>query len=226
MRNRIIAIDGPSASGKSTVARRLAVRLGCTYVDSGAVYRGITWKVLADQCEPARTEEVIACLDRMSMEFFVTEGAVRFRIDGVEPGPGLRSEAISGRVSEVAAIPAVRAAATGWLRSMTRLGNLVMEGRDIGTVVFPGADFKFYLDASPDERARRRSAELSADAQGVPAVLAALQRRDGIDSGRKTAPLRIAEGAVVLDTTGLSIDEVVGRIVRAIEERGTACQTA
>jgi CMP/dCMP kinase len=225
VRNRIIAIDGPSASGKSTVARRLASRLGCTYVDSGAVYRGITWKVLEDQCDPARTEEVGACLGRMSMEFFVTEGAVRFRIDGVEPGPALRSEAISGRVSEVAAMPAVRAAATGWLRTMICFGDLVMEGRDIGTVVFPDADFKFYLDASPAERARRRSAELRADTEGVPAVLAALQRRDGIDSGRTTAPLRIAEGAVVLDTTGLSIDEVVGRIVGAIEARGTACQT-
>ena len=218
MSNRVIAIDGPSASGKSTVARLVAARLGWLYVDSGSVYRGITWQALRAACEPSRPAEIAACLQRMKFEFFVTGGAVRFRINGGDPGQELRSETVSERVSEVSAIPEVRAAATAWLRDMRGLGSLVMEGRDIGTVVFPNAAFKFYLDASAQERARRRSSELEAGrgTGDVARVRAAIERRDQKDRGRPNAPLRVADGATVIDTTGLSVDAVVARIAQMI----------
>ena len=182
MPNKVIAIDGPSASGKSTVAKKVAAGLGYQYVDSGALYRGIAWKAAEVGCDPAKPGEIVAALDRMDVKFFVEAGAVRYRIDGYEPRAEIRTERVSGLVSLAAAIPEVRARVTQWLRDMAGLGNLVMEGRDIGTVVFPGAQAKFYLDASPED-----------------------QR----DSGRKTAPLKLADDAQVVDTTGLSIDQVV-----------------
>jgi cytidylate kinase len=219
MPNRVIAVDGPAASGKSTVARRLAAQLGYRYVDSGALYRGIAWKVLEQGRDTSSPADVLSVLRTMAVEFFVADEAVRYRIDGYEPRTEIRSEQVSGAVSAVAAMPEVRETVTQWLRDMIRFGNLVMEGRDIGTVVFPAADAKFYLDASPEERARRRHAELhpSGETPGVDRVMSSLQTRDRKDSGRKTAPLRIAEDARVVDTTGLTIDQVVAEIAgRAI----------
>lgn len=216
--NDVIAIDGPSASGKSTVARRVAACLGRLYVDSGALYRGITWRTLEDGHDPARPEQVLATLRAMVVEFFVEAGAVRFRIGGYEPVAEIRGERVNERVSEVAANHAVREQVTAWLRSMASQGALVMEGRDIGTVVFPDAAHKFYLDASPEERARRRHAELAGT--DVTRVMASLQTRDRRDSGRQTAPLRVAGDARVVDTTGLSIDAVAARIVAAVTAKG------
>lgn len=214
MPSRIIAVDGPAASGKSTVARRLAALWGCRYVDSGALYRGIAWKVLDQARDPSCPADVLAVLTAMQVEFFVADGAVRYRIDGYEPRVEIRQEHVSAAVSAVAAIPEVRTQVTAWLRDMTRFGDLVMEGRDIGTVVFPQADAKFYLDASPEERARRRHAELdpAGTHQSVDRVKSSLQTRDQKDSRRATAPLRMAADARVVDTTGLSIDDVVARI--------------
>ena len=216
MPNRVIAVDGPAASGKSTVARKLAAQLNYRYVDSGALYRGIAWKALAMGRDPSHPAEVIETLRTMNVEFFKAEGAVCYRIDGVEPRAEIRTERVSGAVSAVAAMPEVRTAVTQWLRDMVRFGNLVMEGRDIGTVVFPGADKKFYLDASPEERARRRHAELgpTGEVADVNGVMSSLQNRDRKDSGRSTAPLRVAEDAEVIDTTGLTIDQVVAEIAR------------
>lgn len=214
MSSDVIAIDGPSASGKSTVARKVAARLGRLYVDSGALYRGITWRVLEEGHDPAQPEQVLATLKAIPIEFFVEAQAVRFRIAGYEPVSEIRSERVNERVSLVAAMKDVRTQATAWLRAMAERGQLVMEGRDIGTVVFPDARFKFYLDASPEERARRRHAEL--DGTDVGRVMASLQTRDQRDSGRQTAPLCLAPDARTVDTTGLSIDEVVTRIVAIV----------
>lgn len=220
---RVIAIDGPSASGKSTVARKVAAAAGWLYVDSGALYRGITWKVLEDGGDPSNAAEVIAFVGRLKMEFFVAGGAVRFLIGGVEPVAEIRTDRVNERVSEVAATPQVRAAVTEWLRGMRRFGTLVMEGRDIGTVVFPDADMKFYLDASPEERARRRHAETrTAAPDDVGRVMASLQNRDRKDSARATAPLRIAPDARVIDTTGLTVDQVVAGIVETIRREAGA----
>lgn len=215
---KVIAIDGPSASGKSTVARKVAARLGCLYVDSGSLYRGIAWKAAEMGCNPAQSPEVVAAMGRMKVDFFVDAGAVRYRIEGYEPRAEIRTERVSEQVSWVAAIPEVRAQVTQWLRNMAGFGDLVMEGRDIGTVVFPDANAKFYLDASPEERARRRHAELSpaGEAADVGRVMDSLKNRDQRDSGRKTAPLKLAADAQVVDTTGLSIDQVVEKILNLI----------
>jgi cytidylate kinase len=197
------------------VARRLAARFGYRYVDSGALYRGIAWKTLENRGDAAKPADVLATLGAMRVEFFEADGAVRCRIDGHEPRAEIRTERVSGAVSAVAAMPEVRTAVTQWLRDMVRFGNLVMEGRDIGTVVFPAADRKFYLDASPEERARRRHAELqpAGEAKDVKGVMSSLQSRDRKDSGRAAAPLRVAADAIVIDTTGLTIDQVVEEIV-------------
>lgn len=211
----VIAIDGPSASGKSTVARKVASRLGGLYVDSGALYRAVAWQVLARGKDPQDQDAVTDTSDMIDARFFVENGAVVFEMEGERPGEALRTESVNVAVSPVAANPAVRAKVTDWLRAMRELGKLVMEGRDIGTVVFPDASFKFYLDASPEERARRRHAESTEDLS-VDAVGASLQRRDQIDSRRMTAPLTVADDAIVIDSTGLSIDDVVEDILTKI----------
>ncbi|MEI6168546.1 MAG: (d)CMP kinase [bacterium] len=218
MPNKVIAIDGPSASGKSTVARKVAARLGYKYVDSGALYRGLAWKVVELGLDPSDPAAVIAAMQRIKVEFIVESEAIRYRMNGVEPREEIRMEKVNESVSFVAAIPEVRAQVTQWLQAMISYGNLVMEGRDIGTVVFPGAAAKFYLDASPEERARRRHAELKSEnaPPDVGRVMVSLTNRDKRDSGRKTAPLKLAEDAQVVDTTGLNIDQVVDEIVRRL----------
>ena len=224
MSNSIItvAIDGPSASGKSTVSRRVAERLGFTYVDSGAMYRGLTWKSLREGLDVTRSESVIELSRRIKLEFFLRQRVVLFSIDGEEPGDQLRSEPVRERVSDVAAIPEIRSYVVGLLRDTTRFGNLVMEGRDIGTVVFPDSPFKFYLDADPEERARRRNLEIAAKEgqSDVSKVLDSLKRRDTKDATRKTAPLQIALGAKVIDSTSLQIEDVVELIVEQVLASG------
>jgi cytidylate kinase len=218
MPDNVIALDGPSASGKSTVARKVAARLGYKYVDSGALYRGLAWKVIESGLDPADPVAVMATMQRMKVDFRDENDAVRYQIDGYEPREEIRTEKVNESVSFVAAIPEVRAQVTQWLRDMVRFGNLVMEGRDIGTVVFPAARAKFYLDASPEERARRRHAELKTESapSDVGRVMVSLANRDQRDSGRKTAPLKLAEDAQVVDTTGLNIEQVVDEIVRRL----------
>jgi cytidylate kinase len=219
-----IAIDGPSASGKSTVARRVAAALGWLYVDSGAVYRGVTWQALRCGVKTDDGEALAAMMDAMGLEFFVGGGAVRFSVEGIEPVAELRTPEIVRHVSFVAAQPQVRARVVAWLQGMTRLGRVVMEGRDIGTVVFPDAAARFYLDASPDERARRRHAE-AAPVPGVATVADvanSLGLRDRMDRTRRTAPLKVAEGAEVIDSTGMTIEQVVARILERARQLGLA----
>jgi cytidylate kinase len=220
MASEVIAIDGPSASGKSTVARRVAAALGWTYVDSGAMYRGVTWKALQDSVDTADSAAVAALVQASAIEVFVQQGAVRFTVDGTDPGAQIRSPAVNEHVSPVSAVPAVRARITALLRDATRFGNLVVEGRDIGTVVFPEAKYKFYIDASAEERARRRHAEMDAKGAGSrDDVARSLSRRDTIDSGRKVAPLRIPEDAVVVDSTALTIEKVVELVLKRVERQ-------
>lgn len=211
--NRVIAIDGPSASGKSTVSKRVAAKLGDLYVDSGAVYRGVTWCALQRNV----WGDAAACvriLPELGFEMFVKDGAVKWRMDGRELGPELRTDIINEKVSRIAATPEIRVQVVAWLRDMLRFGNLVMEGRDIGSAVFPDAAHKFYIDADPAERARRRSAEVAGADMGK--VGDSLKRRDEIDSKRAKDPLKVAPGAVVLDTTGMSIAQVVEAIVERV----------
>lgn len=216
----IIAIDGPAASGKSTVSRRVAAALHGVHVDSGSLYRGLTWKLLRDGLSCRDEQAVLKMLASLRMEFFLAAGSVRFTIDGEDPGMEIRSERVAEQVSLVAAMPGVRAWIVERLRSMRQFGSLVMEGRDIGTVVFPYTPFKFFLDADPEERARRRLGDL-AGAEGTPSfskVKTSLLRRDALDSERAAAPLARAADALVIDTTSLSIDEVVAQIVSAARQ--------
>ncbi|MBP7829331.1 MAG: (d)CMP kinase [Kiritimatiellae bacterium] len=214
----VVAIDGPSASGKSTVSKRVAQELKFTYVDSGSLYRGMTWKALREGVEIARPDQVVDLMNRMQFEFYAENCIVLFTIDGEDPGLQIRSEPVRENVADIAAIPEVRAFLVARLQEMVRFGDIVMEGRDIGTVVFPETPFKYYLDADPEERARRRSLELkSMEGVGdVHKVLDSLKRRDKKDSTRKTAPLQIALGARVINSTSMSIEEVVAQIVAEV----------
>jgi len=217
-KDQVIAIDGPSASGKSTVARKVAAALGWLYVDSGALYRAVAWQMLQQGVDPGAVDAVAARVADLEAHFLVEDGAVVFEMGGERPGEALRREAVNLAVSPVAANAVVREQVTAWLREMLALGPLVMEGRDIGSVVFPTAAFKFYLDASPAERARRRHAETDENLS-VDDVGASLQRRDLIDSRRMTAPLTVAQDAEIVDSTGLTIDAVVDRILARVAPR-------
>lgn len=220
MSSFIVAIDGPAASGKSTVSRKVAALLHGAHVDSGSLYRGLTWKCLQAGVSCRDEEAVVRIMRALRMDFFLDGGSVRFTIDGEDPGAGIRSEAVGEKVSAVAAMPRVRAWIVERLRDMSRFGSLVVEGRDIGTVVFPDTPFKFFLDADPGERARRRLGDLATGtgASSFSRVKTSLLRRDALDSGRATAPLARAADARVIDTTGLSIDEVVAVIVNTVRE--------
>lgn len=214
----VVAIDGPSASGKSTVSREAARCLKFIYVDSGALYRGMTWKAVRAGVDVRDPERVVGIMQVSAWDLFIDELTLRFTIDGEDPTDHLRSEPVRERVSYVAAIPEVREFLVQRLRDSASFGDLVMEGRDIGSVVFPDARFKYYLDADPEERARRRHKELlAAEGQGdVRQVLDSLKRRDTIDSTRATAPLQIPLGAKVVNTTDLTIDDVVQLIVSEV----------
>ena len=213
-----VAIDGPAASGKSTVARGAAKGLHFNYVDSGSFYRGLTWKCLRDSVDTGRTDLVVALLARAQWELSLRDGQIVFAIDGDEPGEQLRSKPVQERVSDIAAIPEVRNFLVGKLRETARFGSLVMEGRDIGTVVFPDTPHKFYLDAHPEERARRRYKELAGSGAYDDAhqVMTSLQKRDHKDSTRKTAPLQIALGAKVIDSTGMDATAVIDAVIRQV----------
>jgi len=218
----IVAIDGPSASGKSTVSREVARRLGWVYVDSGALYRGVTWQALREGVDPRDRARLSAMLDRADWHFAVRDGAVEFTIGGLSPGVELRGPAVREAVSDVAAAPEVRRWVCARLREMERHAPLVMEGRDIGTVVFPEAPFKYFLDADPVERARRRAQDLRRQEgqADLEEVRAALLRRDAKDSTRTEAPLRRAPDARVIDSTRMTFEAVVEYILRDLRERG------
>jgi cytidylate kinase len=219
-KQRIIAIDGPAASGKSTVAREASKRLNCVYVDSGAFYRGVTWKMLQEGVNTKNPLAVLPALLKSKWKFDVRDRAVVFSIDGVEPGEALRDKDVREAVSDVAAIPGVRAFVVANLRKLKKLGSLAMEGRDIGSVVFPKTPYKFYLDADPEKRAERRHAELVArgETEKAQEVLESLKRRDEKDSARKTAPLKVADGAYVIDTSEYDVEGVARVLLGRIAE--------
>ena len=210
-KHHVIAIDGPSASGKSTVSKKLAQVMGYLYVDSGALYRGMTWKMLQENVDIHDTEVVIAKMDEIQWDFFIKDGSVWFSIDGTDPGQEIRGEAVRENVAIIATIPEVRAFIGEQLRNMRHFGNIVMEGRDIGSVVFPDSPFKFYIDASEEVRNARRQAQGHVDKIG---------ERDRIDATRKTSPLVTAPGAVVIDSSDLTLDQVVESVLHTLSQSG------
>ena len=204
----VIAIDGPAGSGKSTVGRRLAAELGLEYLDTGAMYRGVTFAALRRSIDPADAD-VVARLAKQ-VELVLADGTLT--VDGVDATIEIRGPEVTRAVSLVAANPEVRAEMVRRQREWTSARNGgVLEGRDIGTVVFPDAALKIYLTASPETRAQRRSQEVTdLDYQTVAADLA---RRDALDQGREVSPLALADDAVVVDTTDLTVDEIVADLV-------------
>jgi CMP/dCMP kinase len=210
---KVIAIDGPAGSGKSTVARRLAERLGLEYLDTGAMYRGVTFAALRRGVDPADTEPVAKLAQ--SVELDVSVDGVR--IDGVDATIEIRGPEVSRAVSLVAANPGVRAEMVRRQREWaTARGGGVMEGRDIGTVVFPDAVLKVYLNARPDVRAERRAAEVTGlDYETVAADMA---RRDALDQGRDVSPLTLAHDAFELDTSDMSVEEIVDELAGRIDD--------
>jgi len=213
MRQLIIAIDGPSGAGKGTVARAVASALGYKHVDSGAMYRAVGWKALSDGI-PLDDEEAVTALANASR----IEVAPAVTIDGTDITRAIRTPEIDRAAAAVARMPKVRAVLVEGQRRLGAPGGVVMEGRDIGTVVFPNADVKIYLDATPEERARRRAAD-PAHSRG-PASIAdigtALAARDEIDRTRQVSPLKIAEDAVRIDTTGKSVGQVVDEVLHVV----------
>ena len=210
---KVIAIDGPAGSGKSTVARRLAERLGLEYLDTGAMYRAITFAALRRGIDPAEPEPVEQLA--LSVELDVTTEHVR--VDDVDATIEIRGPEVSRAVSLVAANAGVRTEMVRRQREWAEArGGGVLEGRDIGTVVFPDAVLKVYLNARPEVRAERRAAEVSdLDYETVAADMA---RRDALDQGRETAPLRRADGALELDTSDLTVDEIVDDLARRVDD--------
>ena len=209
--HRVVAIDGPAASGKSSVARGLARRLGWLYVNTGAMYRAVTWFVLKKNVSPADADAILALLDNANLAFGVHDSESSVSIGGVDPTPWLRDENVNGAVSAVSAIPGVRDILVAAQRDYASLSDLVMEGRDIGSVVFPETPFKFYIDASPGVRARRRAL------QGLRDEIAA---RDRTDSTRRASPLIIADDAHIIDSSNLTIDGVIGEAIGLLKLQG------
>jgi CMP/dCMP kinase len=211
----VVAVDGPSGSGKSTVSRRLAAALGAQYLDTGAMYRAVTWAALVSGTDPRDAEAVARVAGEIDLEIGTDPDAPHATVDGTSVDRPIRGPEVTAAVSAVAAVPWVRQLLVAQQRKIiAAAGRIVVEGRDIGTVVAPDADLKVYLTATADARARRRSAENAAD---LSATAADLDRRDRLDSTRAADPLQQAADAVVLDTTELGIDEVVTRLRSMVE---------
>ena len=218
-----IAIDGPSGAGKSTLARRLATTLRFLYVDTGAIYRTIAYYAYANHLDPADEAAVLAALPDIRIELrHDAEGLQRMILNGEDVTDAIRLPQISQYASVVSAYPGVRAFLLEMQRDFVRKGSVIMDGRDIGTVVLPQADVKVFLTASPEARARLRCLEL--EQRGTPEpfdqVLSEIQQRDWDDSHRETAPLRRAEDAVVVDTTELNFEESLAALLTVV--RGKA----
>jgi len=214
----VVAIDGPAASGKSTTARLVAERLGFLHLDTGAMYRAVTWKAIDGGISLEDGRALTELAARIELDVIPAPQGGRVLVDGEDVTERIRDPAVSRAVSRVATYPGVRAALVRRQREIGRGARMVLEGRDIGTVVFPNADVKVYLEASLPERAERRQRELRARGveQTIDDLAGEIEQRDRLDSERSESPLRPAVDAIRLDTTGLSIEEQVARVVAIV----------
>ncbi|MGI9086602.1 MAG: (d)CMP kinase [Chthoniobacterales bacterium] len=209
--HRVVAIDGPAASGKSSVALALAKWLGFAYVNSGAMYRAITWHVLDQGIDPFDANAIAQLVEHTRLDCDLENNESRILIDGADPSEHLRDVRVNSSVSPVSNVPRVRELLVEKMHAYAREQDVVMEGRDIGSVVFPETPYKFYIDATPEIRRRRRAAQGQADQ---------IAARDHADSSRRDSPLTIASDAEVIDSSHLPIDEVVQTIVQRLRAQG------
>ncbi len=207
----VVAVDGTSGSGKSSTSRGVAERLGLRYLDTGAMFRAMTWWLLREGVDVRDEAAVAAAAGRPRIESGTDPLAPTITVDGVDVSVAIRGEAVTAAVSPVSAVPEVRARLLDLQREVIGAGGIVVEGRDIGSVVWPRAEVKVYLSADPDARAERRSAEQGGT--DLASTQQSLLERDRIDSGRATAPLTMADGAVHVDSTHLTLDEVIETIL-------------
>lgn len=219
MKKLVIAIDGPAASGKSTTARLVAEKLGYVYVDTGAMYRAMTLKVLEHKIDPHDEEQIAGLADLTEIRILQRGSQMRVSLDGRDVTNAIRSRAVTNAVSAVSALSSVREMMVREQRRMGEEGGIVVEGRDIGTVVFPGADLKIFMIAEVGQRVQRRRKEMQQE--GIDIDIGQLEEeirvRDQKDSQRNISPLKKAEDAVVLDTTDLTIAEQVNKILEIVD---------
>jgi len=218
----IVAIDGPAGSGKSTVSKRVAKKLSLLYLDTGAMYRALTLKVMRNNVDSEDASSIIKIACKAEINLTLQPGEdIKVFLDGEDISGAIRTPEVTEEVQYIARIPEVRERMVQMQRRIAGRSGAVVEGRDIGTVVLPDARFKFYLDATEDERAGRRFKELKE--MGIDVKLneikSDVQKRDASDMSRKVAPLKKAEGAIYIDTTGMSIEEVVEKIISYITQK-------
>ena len=209
--HRVIAIDGPAASGKSSVARELSRRLGFVYVNSGAIYRAITWHILQKKIHPKESDPIAGALRVAGITCRLQDNESRILIDDLDPGKHLRDDCVNERVAGVSQFPVVRQLVAKKLHEDAQSHDLIVEGRDIGSVVFPDTPYKFYLNASPQVRLQRRAAQGGRDEIAI---------RDRVDSSRPVSPLVIAKDAHVIDTSHLTIQQVIDQIIGLLKKMG------
>src|SRR5215467_6312748 len=209
----VIAIDGPAASGKSSVARKLAQQLGFIYVNSGAIYRAITWHLLQNKIRPEESERIAEALDSAAFVCVVRDGEARIVVNEIDPGQHLRDDRVNESVSRVSKLPRVREIVSERLHDCADGHDVVIEGRDIGSVVFPNTPYKFYIDASPEVRLQRRAAQGERDK---------IAMRDHDDVSRPVSPLVKATDAHMIDTSYVTIEDVVNEIMTRLEQMGLA----
>ena len=222
MKCRSVAIDGPSGAGKSTLARRAAQALGFFYVDTGAIYRTVALGAVRRGIDPGDRDALVPLLDQLDIRLaYGEDGEQHMYLDGDDVSQAIREHAVSQYASQVSAVPQVREYLLELQRELARRHDVIMDGRDIGTVVLPGADVKIYLTAAPEARARRRFRELQERGQQTDqsTVLRDILRRDEQDMNRDTAPLRQAEDAVLVDTTQLDLEQSLQAILKIIREK-------
>ena len=221
MKTLVIAIDGPAASGKSTTARLLGLKLGLLPIDTGAMYRAITLKILRENVSPNESGKIEEILKESKIEQRVVNGEIKTYLNGEDVTEEIRKPKVSSLVSTISALPSVRKKLVEIQRQLSEKGGVVVEGRDIGTVVLPNADLKVFMTASLKERARRRFLELKEKGihTSIEKIMEEIKRRDEIDSKRDLSPLRPADDAMILDTTNLTINDQVNTIIKEIKRR-------
>ena len=217
-----IAIDGPAGAGKSTVAKSLAKALNVFYLDTGAMYRALTLKALREKLDLTNEDELTSLAKRTLIKFESNIKGIRVLLDGEDVSEDIRSLEVTNNTFYIAQAAGVRQVMVDWQRKMSQKQSVVAEGRDIGTVVFPQATYEFYLDADLNERARRRFKELQEKGKEVneKKLLQEVQQRDQKDLNRKVSPLKKAHDAVFIDSTGLSVQDVVNKILKLIQKNG------